>query len=210
MLGFNKPPFFKQNQFIFFFSKNYHPVLPGTGLIPVAYGEILPPKHVQPPKPHCWRHFHGHGPAAGLGQQVLGCQRWFLQLEGTKQWPWAGSFAPASQGSSSREAIKRNPPAKSAPSPVAAALFWVYLRKNSIVFHLKSVWHRLISSVTESLSFVTMKPDQSTAESHSAGAADRWGHNYILIFIFFLGSYFNATDVPLPPSPCHTRSLQDK
>lgn len=59
------------------------------------------------------------------------------------------------------------------------------------------------------LSSATVSADQSAAGSHGGGAADRWGHNYILIFIFLLGSYLNATGVPLPPGPPHAPSLQD-
>lgn len=59
------------------------------------------------------------------------------------------------------------------------------------------------------LSSATVSADQSAAGSRSGGAADRWGHNYVLIFIFLLGSYLNATGVPLPPGPPHAPSLQD-
>lgn len=85
------------------------------------------------------------------------------------------------------------PPTKSVPSPVAAPVphpnscysILGLFEEKFYSFHLKSVWHHLIPPATGTLSSATVKADQSTAESRSGGAADRWGHNYRLIFIFF-------------------------
>jgi len=52
----------------------------------------------------------------GLAGSFVGVGGVFLQSEGLKQWLWAGSIAPASQGSPSREAIT-SLPQRACPAP---------------------------------------------------------------------------------------------
>ena len=153
----------------------------------------------------------------GLAGSFLGVGGGFFAVRGD-QAATMGREHHSSFSGKSQQRSNSIPPAKSAPSPVAAPIphpctcysILGLFKEKFYSFHLKSGWHHLILPAAGTLSSATVKADQSAAESRSGGATDRWGHNYILIFIFFLGSCFNASGVSLPPGPHHTRSLQDK